>query len=264
MRNQTSADGTIGFDDVGRGPAVVLLHAFPLSRAMWRRQVEALQDSYRLVVPDLRGFGDSAGFPGAPSVDQLADDVARVLDEIGLRRAVAGGLSMGGYVALAFARRHPTRLRGLVLADTRAEPDDEAARANRDKLIAQAAGGTGASLIEGMLPRLLSPATMAGRLEVVEEVRQIASAQVSAGIVGALQALRDRPDARPGLAAIDVPTLVLVGRDDALTPPALSEGLARAVRGARLVLLDGAGHLSNLEQPAAFNAALREFLAGLH
>jgi pimeloyl-ACP methyl ester carboxylesterase len=263
MRNQTSADGTIGFDDVGRGPAVVLLHAFPLSRAMWRRQVDALQHAHRLIVPDLRGFGDSSGFPGTPSVDQLADDVAMVLDEVGVDRAVVGGLSMGGYVSLAFARRHPRRLRGLILANTRAEPDDEAARANRDRLIAQAAAGTGSSVIEGMLPRLLSPATLAERPAVAEEVRLIGAAQVSAGIVGALRALRDRPDARPSLAAIAVPTLVLVGRDDALTPVAASEVLASSIPGARLVILVGAGHLSNLEQPAAFNTAVRSFLDGL-
>jgi pimeloyl-ACP methyl ester carboxylesterase len=263
MRNQTTAGGAIGYDDVGSGPAVVLLHAFPLSRAMWRRQVDALQDAYRVIAPDLRGFGDSSGFPGTPTVDQLADDVAAVLAEVGVDRAVIGGLSMGGYVALAFARRHPDRLRGLVLADTRAEPDDAAARANRDRMIAQASEGTGASVIEGMLPRLLGPATPAQRPEVVEEVRQLGAAQVSAGIVGALRALRDRPDARPGLGAIGVPTLVLVGRDDALTPVALSESLAAAIRGARLVVIEGAGHLSNLEQPSAFNAALRTFLDAL-
>jgi pimeloyl-ACP methyl ester carboxylesterase len=263
MKNQTSADGTIGYDDVGQGPAVLLLHAFPFSRAMWRRQVEALQNAYRVLAPDLRGFGDSAAFPGTPSIDQLADDAARVLDEAGVDRAVVGGLSMGGYVALAFAWRHPGRLRGLVLADTRAEADDEAVRANRDRAIADASKGTGASFIEQLMPRLVGPTTLASRPEVVEEVRQIAAAQVPPAIVGALRAMRDRPDARPVLASVNVPTLVIVGRDDVATPPAASETLARSIRGAQLVVIAGAGHLANLEQPAAFNAALRQFLDSL-
>ncbi len=178
-------------------------------------------------------------------------------------QAVVGGLSMGGYVALAFARRHAGRLRGLILADTKAEPDDEAARANRDRLIAFAANSTGSAVLAEMLPKLVSAATTANQPEVIEELRSIAGAQVAAGIVGALQALRDRPDARPGLDAIAVPALVIVGRDDALTPPALSEAMAARIRGARLVVIDGAGHLSNLEQPARFNAAVRTFLEDL-
>jgi pimeloyl-ACP methyl ester carboxylesterase len=178
-------------------------------------------------------------------------------------RAVVGGLSMGGYVALAFARRHPGRLRGLILADTRAEPDDEAARANRDRMIGEASQSTGAAFIETMLPRLVGAATLTQRPEIVAEVRHIAAGQVAAGIVGALKALRDRPDARPGLGAIGIPTLVIVGRDDVLTPPKVARDLADRIAGARLEEIDGAGHLSNLEQPAAFNVAVRAFLDGL-
>jgi pimeloyl-ACP methyl ester carboxylesterase len=263
MRNQKTADGVLGYDDVGSGPVVVLLHAFPLSRVMWGLQVEALQDGYRVVTPDLRGFGDSNGFTGPPSVDQMADDVAHVLDDVGADRAVVGGLSMGGYVTLAFARRHADRLRGLVLADTKAEPDDDAARANRDRMIAFATDNTGAAVIEQMLPKLLGAATMANHPEVAADVRTIGAAQVSSGIIGALKALRDRPDARPGLAAIRVPTLVLVGTDDTLTPPATAEALAAAIPGARLERIPQAGHLSNLERPLDFNRALRTFVNGL-
>jgi pimeloyl-ACP methyl ester carboxylesterase len=264
MTNQTSSDGTTTFDDAGAGPPVVLLHAFPLSRAMWRPQVEALRDAYRVIAPDLRGFGGSAGFVGTPSVEQMADDVAALLTDLQVRAPVVlGGLSMGGYVALAFARRHPDRLRALILADTRAEADDAEGRANREKTIAFARDNPARAVIDQMLPRLVSPETAARRPEVLEEVRTIASAQAGAGIVAALQALRDRPDASPSLGAITVPTLVLVGADDALTPPARAEALAAAIRGARLVTIPGAGHLSNLEQPEHFNAALRSFLQAL-
>jgi pimeloyl-ACP methyl ester carboxylesterase len=260
MKDEVSATG-MSFDDVGDGPAVVLLHAFPLARAMWRPQVTALQGDYRVIAPDLRGFGGSRAFTAAPSVETMADDVAALLEELKVPGPVVlGGLSMGGYVALAFARRHPARLRGLVLADTKADPDDDAGRANRDRLIAFAGNNPARAVIDQMLPKLLGPDTAARRPEVVEEVRAVASHQAPAGIVGALKALRDRPDANPGLGDIAVPTLVIVGRDDTLTPPAKSEEMAARIRDARLVVLDGAGHLANLEQPDNFNAALRSFL----
>jgi pimeloyl-ACP methyl ester carboxylesterase len=261
---QTSADETITFGDAGVGVPVVLLHAFPLSSAMWRRQVEALQHAYRVITPDLPGFGGSAALAGPPSVDAMADAVARLLDELLIKvPVVLGGLSMGGYVALAFARRHASRLRALVLADTRAEADSAEARANRDRLIAFAADNPASAVLEQLLPKMLSPSTPRDSPEVVDEVRVLASEQAPAGVVAALQALRDRPDATPGLAAIRVPTLVLVGRDDALTPPEVAEKLAAGIQGARLEVLDGAGHLSNLEQPRRFNAALWTFLEGL-
>jgi pimeloyl-ACP methyl ester carboxylesterase len=263
MKDEVSAGG-MSFDDLGDGPAVVLLHAFPLARAMWRPQVEALKADYRLIVPDLRGFGGSAGFADGMSVETLADDVAALLDELKVPGPVVlGGLSMGGYVALAFARRHPARLRGLVLADTKADPDDAEGRANRDRLIAFAQNNTARAVIDQMLPKLLGVDTTARHSEVVEEVRAIGSRQAAAGIVSALKALRDRPDANTGLSAIAVPTLVIVGRDDTLTPPAKSEAMAATVPNARLVVLDGAGHLSNLEQPERFNAALRSFLQAI-
>jgi pimeloyl-ACP methyl ester carboxylesterase len=260
MKDEVSAGG-VSFDDIGDGPALVLLHAFPLSRAMWRPQVEALQGDYRVIAPDLRGFGGSRAFDAAPSVETMADDVAALLDELKLPGPVVlGGLSMGGYVALAFARRHPVRLRALVLADTKADPDDAEGRANRDRLMAFASNNTARAVIDQMLPKLLGPATAAQAPQVVEEVRAIAGRQTAAGIVGALKALRDRPDANPGLTGITVPTLIVVGRDDTLTPPAKSEEMAARIPNARLVVLDGAGHLSNLEQPDRFNAALRSFL----
>jgi pimeloyl-ACP methyl ester carboxylesterase len=264
MYDQYSADGQMSFDDVGGGPVVVLLHAFPLSRKMWRLQVEALAPRFRCIAPDLRGFGGSVGFDGTPSVEQMADDVASLLDEERVPdRVVLGGLSMGGYAALAFARRHGDRLRGLFLADTKADPDDATARAGRDKSIAFMRDHTARDLIEQAMDRMLSSQTRERRPEVVEEVRAIAGEQTPAGITGALRALRDRPDARPSLGNITVPTLVIVGSDDALTPPARARELQASIVGARLVEIPGAGHLSNLEQPAAFTQALGAFLREL-
>jgi pimeloyl-ACP methyl ester carboxylesterase len=241
-------------------PPLVLLHAFPLSSAMWRPQVEAMSGELRVLTPDLPGFGAVPPID-PPSIDGLADAVAGFLDAQGVTEPVVlGGLSMGGYVALAFARKYPNRLRALILADTRAEPDDAAGKANRDKMIAFAGDHSAADVIDQMLPKLVSDETRAKRPEVVAEVRRIASGQSTAGIITALKALRDRPDAGPGLTNIAVPTLVIVGADDALTPPAMAERLARDIRGAKLVTISGAGHLSNLEKPSEFTDAVRRFV----
>jgi len=263
MKTLVATKCLVEYDDRGQGRPVVLLHAFPLSREMWQPQVKALQKDYRLIVPDLRGFGGTEGFAGKPSLELMADDVHALLEKIRVTEPVVlGGLSMGGYVALAFARKYPARLRALILADTRAEPDSPEARANRDNLIAFTGTHTAADVIDQMLPRMVSEETRARRPEVVEEVRRLASAQPTAGIIGALRALRDRPDSLPALAGIAVPTLVVVGSDDVLTPPSVSDTLAARIPGAKRVLIPGAGHLSNLEQPELFNEAMRLFLAG--
>jgi pimeloyl-ACP methyl ester carboxylesterase len=264
MRIQVAAGCSVAYEESGRGRPVVLLHAFPLAGIMWRPQREVLERDYRVLVPDLRGFGGTGPFTGTPSVDQMADDVAALLDALGVRvPVVLVGLSMGGYVALAFVRKHAARLAGLVLADTRAEADSAEARANRERLMLVAQHDTAREVIDQLLPKLVSSETQEQRPGVVEEVRRIASAQPTAGIVGALQALRDRPDSTPWLASIAVPTLVVVGSDDAVTPPAIASAMAAAIPNARLATIQGAGHLSNLERPEAFAAAVHAFLQTL-
>src|SRR5581483_3065942 len=169
----------------------------------------------------------------------------------------------GGYVAMAFARRYHDRLAGLILADTRSEPDDLTARQNRDALIAAVkAEGPGAAA-DAMIPKLLGERTRLTKPEVVETVEQMMLRQGSTGVIAGLYALRDRPDAAPGLLGVAVPTLVLVGEQDAITPPALAEKLVSRIRGSQLVVIPGAGHLSNLENPEAFNAAVLALLTGL-
>ncbi len=252
---------SLAFDDVGEGLPLVLLHAFPLSRKMWRPQIEGLKSACRILAPDLPGFGESTLLDGAPGIEAMADAVAGFLDARGVREPVVlGGLSMGGYVALAFARKHPARLRKLILADSRAEPDDDAAKANRNKLIEFAGANPPSAVVEQLLPKLLGPRTLQERPAVVEEVKRIAAAQRPEGVVAALKALRDRPDARPGLAQIRVPALFLVGRDDALTPVELSRSMASQVSNSSVVVIEDAGHLSNLEHPGAFNDAMLAFL----
>ena len=261
MKAQLTPTTAIEYDDAGQGPVVVLIHAFPLSRAMWQPQVAALQSDHRVIVPDVRGFGGSSAFADPPSVDQAAADVAALLDHLKITTPIVlGGLSMGGYIALAFARQHPERLRGLVLADTRAEPDNDEGKSNRDKLIAFTRNHSALEVIDSTMAKMVSNETRTKKTDVVEEVRRIAKAQTVDGVVAALQMLRDRPDARPGLAQITVPTLVIVGSDDAITPLGAAAVLVAGIPGSKLAEIPGAGHLSNLEQPAAFNAALRAFL----
>lgn len=253
----------IAYEDQGTGPVVVLLHAFPLDSSMYRHQMGALSDQFRVIAPDLPGFGESAVSAGL-TVDAIADVAAELLDHLGVNeRVVVGGVSMGGYVALAFTRLYPQRVRALVLADTKADPDDEEGRANRDRMIQLATDQGAGAVIDQILPKMLGPGTAASQPQVAQFVRATGARQKAEGIAAALRALRDRPDARPGLAHISFPTLVLVGEEDAITPPDKARELAENIPNARLVTISDAGHLSNLENPTAFTNALREFLDGL-
>jgi len=249
----------LAFESRGQGHIIVLLHAFPLDRTMWAPQLDGLFDIARVIVPDCFGFGETLRPPGDWTIDQLADAVADTLEGID-EKVILGGLSMGGYVALAFARRHPGLLKGLILADTRAEPDGAEAKAGRAAMIELAERSGSAAVIEKMLPNMLSPNTLTEKPDAVATVRRIASRQDPKSIVAALVALRDRPDARPGLATIAVPTLVLVGEDDKITPPDAAKTLAAGIADSKLATIPNAGHLSHLENPAAFNAAIREFV----
>jgi pimeloyl-ACP methyl ester carboxylesterase len=246
----------------GAGTPVVLLHAFPLDGRMWAPQVEALAGSYQVIVPDLRGFGaareqavEEAG------MDLLADDVARLLDDRGLDRVVLGGLSMGGYVALAFVRRHADRLGGLLLLDTKAGADTEQARADRLRMVERVlAEGTG-FLPEATLPRVLGKTSLEERPELVERVTALIREQDPSAIAGAQRGMAARPDATDVLAGITVPTLVVAGEEDAIIGPEVGRELAAAIPDARFLLVERAGHLSSLEQPEVVNEAMLDFLA---
>jgi 3-oxoadipate enol-lactonase len=250
-------------EDVGQGPPVLLLHAFPLRGAMWRPQLEALADGHRLIAPDTRGLGGSSLPAGGYTLDQAAGDMLGLLDALGIGRAVVCGLSMGGYIAFALYRRAPERVRALILADTRPQADGEEGRQARQAgaRLAREQGAT--AVAEAMLPRLLAPATLAGRPAVVEAVRGMILANDPEGIAAAQEAMVARLDATDLLPQIGVPTLALAGSADAVTPPEVLRAMAEAIPGARAVEIAGAGHLSNLEQPEAFNAELRAFLARL-
>ena len=239
--------------------ALLLVHGFPLDHRLWRAQLDGLSSLVRVIAPDLAGHGIS-GSPAHPySMDWYADDLAALLNHLGVERVILAGLSMGGYIAFAFWRRHPERVRALVLMDTRAEPDSSQDRSNRDASAARVQAAGAQSFVREMLPRLLAPQNLSGGRAVDEALRMMASQPVS-GIIGALGALRDRADSRPTLPAITVPTLVLVGEADALTPPKDGEAMAQAIPDAQMIVVSDAGHLSPMENPRAVNAALRVFI----
>lgn len=234
----------------------MLIHAFPLDGQMWTDTAQALSGRCRVIVPDMRGFGESDLGAGDPSIADMADDVVAVLDSLGIERATVGGLSMGGYVSLAFAARHPARLERLILADTRAAADSDAARAGRADALALVEKQGVAALVERQLAALLSPAASEA---VREQVRGLGK-QRPEGVSAGIRALRDRPDRRAELSAIACPTLVVVGTEDKISPPAEMAEIASAISGARLVEIAGAGHLSNLEKPAEFASAIARFV----
>jgi pimeloyl-ACP methyl ester carboxylesterase len=255
------ADGgaAIGYDDTGHGPAVVFLHAFPLNRAMWAPQTSALSAERRCVTIDARGFGESAA-TGPCSVDRYADDVAAVLDALEIKRAVIVGLSMGGYVAFALWRRHPRRVRALLLADTRAGADTPESRERRRDLIALARSSGVAAVADRQMIGLLGKTTRERRPDIEAMVRSIAASATVDGVVGALEAMLERPDSTLTLATVTVPTLIVVGEEDVLTPPKEARAMHSMIYASRLEVLAQAGHLSSIERPAAFNAVLNEFL----
>jgi len=257
----TIEGASIEYGVSGEGPAVLLFHAFPLSLFMWDAQVEALAATHRVVRFDARGFGGSAPGDGPLSMERIADDGAGLLGQLGIEKAVVGGCSMGGYAAFAFVRRHPQRLAALVLQDTRAGADTAEARVNRATLAAKVLAEGASAAVEAFLPKLLGETTHRGRPALVASLRERILASSPQGIANALHGLAARADSRETLPTITVPTLVLVGAEDVLTPPGEAAMMAAAIPRARLDVIPGAGHLANIENPGAANAALRAFLA---
>jgi pimeloyl-ACP methyl ester carboxylesterase len=257
---RAACDGaTIAYTDAGEGPAVLFLHGFPHDRTLWDGQLAAFAPRARCLAPDLRGFGASDA-AGPFTMDCYADDAACVLDAAGVASAVVVGLSMGGYVAFALWRRHRHRVRALVLVSTRANADDDATRAKRDAVMDLARREGSAAVAAGQLPGALAAATRRERPDLVRAVTELQSRAPVAGIVGALEAMLARPDSTPDLPTISVPTVVIAGADDALIRTSVARGMQAAIPGSALVVLEGAGHLCNLERPAEFDATLEEFL----
>ncbi|HKS07869.1 MAG TPA: alpha/beta hydrolase [Gemmatimonadaceae bacterium] len=251
----------LAYDDVGSGLPVVFLHGFPHDRSLWSSQLGAAALPTRCIAPDLRGFGESEG--SATTIDDYASDVIALMSALGIVKAVVVGLSMGGYVAMAMWRRNPRMVRALVLVDTKATADTDEGRAKRTEQIAFAKARGSAALADALMPGMVGKATRAMRPDLTERIHGMLARASTNGVVGALTAMRDRPDSTPTLATITVPALIIVGDEDVLTPVSDARAMNAGIAGSRLEIVNGAGHLSNVERPAAFNHLLSEFLASL-
>lgn len=258
----------IHYLDVGAAagsPPLVLLHAFPLSSQMWAPQIACLAAGHRVVAPDLAGFGgtDPLHDPSTATMEAMADDVVAVVESLGVGPVVVGGLSMGGYVAFDLVRRRPELLAGVILADTRAASDTPEVVDRRTAQQAQVGGGDRESVMEALLGGLLGDSTRSSRPALVDQVRALMGEQPDAAYTAALEAMKGRADSTPLLGGITVPVLVIVGAEDALSTPDAVAEWQLSIAGSKLVVLDGAGHLSNLEAPDGFNSALIDFVDGI-
>lgn len=259
-----AGDVELAVDVRGEGLPVLFVHGFPFDRTVWRHQLATLS-RVRRIAPNFRGVGDSGAPPGADgySLTRYADDLVAVLDAVGVRQAVLCGLSMGGYVVFELLRRHPERVKALILADTKPEPDSAEAKRGREELTQVAQGEGQDAVIERLLPRLLAAATQATQPEVAGQVREMAHRWSVPGLVGALRTLRDRPDSTDTLRGVRVPTLVLVGSEDQIAPPDTARAMAQLIPGAHCHVVPAAGHIAPLEQPLATSRVVADFLSAL-
>jgi 3-oxoadipate enol-lactonase len=265
-RHSLQRDGAeLSYYEIGSGTPLVLLHGFPLDHTMWRAQIEALRGTCRVIAPDLRGFGRSSLAVGDAEqgldMRRYADDVVAVLDHLGVNQpAILCGFSMGGYVLWQFVREYPDRVRAIVLCDTKATADSEEMRSARlagAKEVLRS--GTG-PIAEGMLPKLLAPATLANRPDVVEEIGAIIRRTAPEAIAAAGRGMARRPDVRADLPGIQVPTLVIVGAKDAISSPEEMREIAEAMPDSEYVEVPNAGHMSPVENADAVSEALRRFV----
>ena len=256
-------DFTMAYQDTCDQQVLLLIHGFPLDSAMWELQLQDLADVARVIAPDLRGHGRSDSVPGPYSMELFSKDIAGLLDYLNISQpVVVCGLSMGGYIALDFYRRYPERVAGLILTATRAAADSEEGKAGRDKAIAAVEAEGTDPIIAGMIPKLMAPDSY-GDDELVDFVKEIMEGTSPEGVIGALQAMRDRPDSTATLGKIAVPTLIIHGENDQIIPIAEAEAMYRAIEEAEMVVVEQAGHLPNLEQPDVFNDAVIDFLEEL-
>ncbi len=249
---------TLSYLDEGQGPPVLLLHGFPMGAESFRPQLAALSGSFRFIVPNHRGFGGSEVGPGPLEMSTIAADALAILDALALGPVIVGGLSMGGYAAMALVRLDPARVRGLVLIDTQVTADDAAAKARREEVARQAESGGVAPIADAMVPRLLAPgAPEAVRQALREHILRVAT---PAGIAAASRGMALRGPSKEILSRYSGPALVVVGEEDGITPPEKAKQMAELIAGAQLVSIPGAGHLPNWEKPERFNEVMRSFV----
>ncbi|MCL4871154.1 MAG: alpha/beta fold hydrolase [Anaerolineae bacterium] len=261
MTPSTEPEFYLTYQDSAGGIPLLLIHGFPLSGRMWDLQFPDLAEVSRLIAPDLRGHGSSMATPPPYTMTQLAVDCANLLDDIGINRPFAvAGLSMGGYIAFELFRQYPGMVAGLILAGTKATPDNAEGKKGRDAAAALVQAQGVEALVEQMLPKLFAPATYQEDPDLIAFTREMMLETSVEGAIGALAAMRERPDSTPTLTEIEIPTLIIHGAEDQIIPQAESEAMHQGIAGSQLVIIPAAGHLMNLEQPELFNEAVTNFL----
>jgi pimeloyl-ACP methyl ester carboxylesterase len=253
----------LSFIDEGRGLPILFVHGFPLSRAIWQPQIEALSKNFRVIAPDLRGHGESEAPAGDYDMNTFADDLNALLEERQCGPVILVGHSMGGYISFAFYRRYPEKVRGLVLFCTRAGADSEEGKAGRENLARRAEREGAAAVAEQMLPKMLAATTISSQPDLVAQVRQIMLATSINGLAGSLRGMAARPGSVDLLPKIAAPALVIAGADDLIIPTPEAETMAQAIPNTQLHLIANAGHLASLENASEVNASLQNFLASL-
>jgi pimeloyl-ACP methyl ester carboxylesterase len=253
----------IAYTDQGKGTPILFVHGYPLSKAMWDPQAKGLASNFRVMTMDLRGHGESEAPLWLYTMEMFADDIKALLDHLSINQVVLAGFSMGGYVTFAFYRKYRNLVKALILADTRPQADSPEGKQGRFKTAQTAHQQGGGVIADAMLPKLLTAQSLQSKNDLVQSVRKIMTHTPVAGIVGDLMAMAGRPDSVPLLSEISCPTLILVGEQDGLTPPADAKLMAEKIKKSRLEIIPAAGHLSNLEQPDHFNKAVRNFLETL-
>lgn len=256
---------TIAFDEAGTGDDVLLLvHGTPFNRSMWHPQLKPVASAgWRVMAPDLRGYGESTVVPGKTIFDVFASDLAALLDQLGIDRIALGGLSMGGQIVMQFARQYPERVRGLVLAATFAQTDTDEAKRRRNAMADRLVEEGMLPYATEVLPKMLAPRSIAALPAVAEHVMQMMRTAHPEGAAAALRGRSERPSYEDTLAKLGVPALIVVGSEDAFTTRQDAERMRDLVADSELLWLDGIGHMPNLESPDAFNAALVRFLDNL-
>jgi len=255
---------TISYNDVGEGSIpIIFLHGFPFDKVMWKGQLDSLKSSNRAIAYDIRGFGKSTDVNTALSIDLFSEDLLSFMDKLNIGKAIVCGLSMGGYIALNAIKAFPNRFEALILCDTQCIADSAEVKENRYKVIEQIRLDGPTEFNEKFLQSIFHPDSLNNKTEMVENLRSSVFANSKEIIIAGLIALAERSETCSGLDAISIPTLIICGREDKVTPLVQSEFMLGRIKGASLKIIDNAGHVSNLDQPATFNKYLLDFVHSL-
>lgn len=262
---QIDANGiTMHFDDFGKGQTpIIFVHGFPFDKSSWAPQMAFMKKTQRVIAYDIRGFGTTTLGMAKPSMRVFADDLVKFMDNMGIRKAIVCGLSMGGYILLNAVQRYPERFKGLILCDTQAIADTEEAEKKRYQTIQQIKTDGLTIFTEGTIKNVFCADSRANKKELVDTIKEIISKIHQETIIETLTALAERADMTASLKDITIPTLIICGKEDSMTPPNQAEALHSAIKNSTLQIIENAGHLSNLEQPDAFNKHLAGFMATL-